>query len=176
MELRFTIAKKINRPAQKAKGTGLSTLRAEEGSPASMIITSSEGRAGFDRIRESVYGLPAAGESAVHGRLRGSSYELYGALPALAEFAKGISFNSEDAKDAAEFIALMCGGGFPEMKITSVKLEKSSMEVGILYSSDAETSAEEVYAALSGVCEKYGLGIIKQPEAQEPASAEFQDH
>lgn len=167
----FEIAKKIEKLPANAKGISLRSVRADKDG-AQMIIVSDT----YGDIKTGVENFRMITNSDISFRMRGKSIDVsvlagdeiipgtseattvrrhaaaHSALCTLAEYAKTISFNSEDANDVIEFINKylpMDGCSFVEMD-----MDQSRMRLIM------ETQALDQDAVMEKL-DPYNMGIVK---------------
>lgn len=152
--MEFEIAKKLEKVPANVKGYSLRSIKAD-GDAAQMIIVADA----YGDIKNSVENFRMATNADIVFRMRGKSIDVSvmgdGALLKLAEFAKGISFNSEDAMDVLEFINKnmpLDGCEFSEMDMDQNRMR-------MVFS--ARELTDELQASIMEKLDQFNMGIVK---------------
>jgi hypothetical protein len=166
-ELRFEIAKKLQKPQKGAAGLTLRSFQfSREAEPdANQVILLAEN---YGMIKEQARSHEGIRCRAMGKSLRVSSDD----AAALADFAKDLPFNSEEALDVFEFLAPAFRS--EAFTVDTAVLEPGSMSVkcvtqiaGLTAEDGSESdepdpaAAESFYSALSAELDRYSMGIIK---------------
>ena len=156
-ELSFEIAKKLQKPQKGAAGLTLRSVQLcmDEGAESQIIVLAAE----YGMIKEQ-----ARNNAGIHCRAMGKSLRVYSDDPrALADFAKTLPFNSEEALDVFEFLAPALRS--EDFEILSAELEPGSMSVKCRKAMEGEepdpAEAERFYGRLAAELEKYDMVVIK---------------
>ncbi len=172
--MEFEIAKKLEKLPAGAKGNSLRSIKADRYGAAMIIVADAYGD-----IKTGVENFRMASNADISFRMRGKSIDisvlaadevvpgssaattLYrkpsscGALNSLMEFAKTLSFNSEDAAEIIEF----WNKNMPLDGCSFVEMEMDQSRMRILMR--AESFDEETQAAVMQKLDKYSMGIVK---------------
>lgn len=172
--MEFEIAKKLEKLPAKLKGNSLRSIKADR-SGATMIIVADA----YGDIKTGVENFRMATNADISFRMRGKSIDITvlaadeivpgtsaettlrrraradSALNVLMEFAKTLSFNSEDAVDAIEF----WNGSMPLEGCDFVEMDMDQSRMRITMHADSLDAAaqEAVMQKLDG----YNMGILK---------------
>ena len=168
-ELSFEIARKLQKPQKGAPGLTLRSLRllpcgaeaagtqepADAASLNQVIVLADE----YGMIKEL-----ARNTEGVRCRAMGKSLRITADDPsALADFAKALPFNSDEALDVFDFLSSALRS--EEYRVLSASLEPGSMSVRCVKEFEGEQipseGAEAFYEALSAELDRYSMGIIK---------------
>ena len=159
--LDFEIAKKMPRPVRGLPGMSLRSLHMDAAlGEASMVVMADA----YGQLRSQMAGLP------LRHKVSGKTMTIFEGAAAgscgaqLFAFAKTLPFNTEEALDLCEFLAL------PEkpFAISSVELAGTSLSIKaqaqLPASEDPEAEKEaaaDFYDQLSEILARYNMGVIK---------------
>lgn len=159
----FEIAKKMEKLGVIQGGVRLSSLKGDPVNGVSMVLVASD----LSGVREEVSAYRTLHGVPLNFRSRGKSLEVFSpGLAVLCGFAKGISFNPDDAGDVMEF----CSGVedlYPGLSFEDIRLDRDSMSLHLSWLPQEGLSLRGLYDALDPVLAKYGMGIIKPAETGE---------
>ena len=164
MDIRFEVVKKLTKPLPRAKGITLRSVKKEEGSTlASAILMAG----GYQQLRENVEQYRMMTGKPLSCRAKGKSLEVYSEggedpLDTLTDFLSSVSFNSEDVMETLEFFRRYLGRDSGS-GIRPCALEMTAEDLRIVCEAPAEEgeTAENVYAYVSSLLDRYDMGIIK---------------
>lgn len=152
--MEFEIAKKLEKIPANVKGNSLRSIKAD-GDAAQMIIVADA----YGDIKNAVENFRMATNADIAFRMRGKSIDISvmgkDALLKLAEFAKAISFNSEDAMDVLEFI----NKNMPLSSCEFCEMDMDQNRMKIVFSTNELTDQlqEQIMAKL----DEFNMGIVK---------------
>ena len=160
MEIRFEIAKKLTKPAPKAAGITLRSIRGTaEDCEASMIIMADS----YSDIRDSVTAYKMMRSSGFGCRSRGRSLEIYcegpDCIDALMDFGLGISFNSEDVMEVLDFYAKNMKDG--RYRALAIDMSPEDLRLSCEAFAEDGTDPEDIYSAAAAAAMRFDMGIIK---------------
>lgn len=160
MDISFEIAKKLAKPAPKAPGITLRSIKgpSEEGL-TSMVIMAEDYRA----VREAVSAFKMLKSCNLACRSRGRSLEVFsegeGSLSVIMVFALGLGINSDSVQDVLDFYAKNAAEELAQP--VAIDLSPEDMRLYCRISCEEGADREKVYEALSEVLIGYDMGIIK---------------
>lgn len=148
--MEFEIAKKLNKPSSLLPGVSLRSIDSQDDGFRMVIVAGS-----YTEIKSSVESYRLMHSVQINYRARGKSLEIYTAeLQPLVDFARGISFNTEDALDCIEYLA----GNLPVegAELLSVHVDQSQLSLKL----DAE-DIDKVQAEIMPDLDKYNMGVVR---------------
>ncbi len=167
MDIKFDIVKKVARPAAKAKGLTLRSVRsqADPAGTAAILVADS-----YRDVRESLENHRMLKAVDISSRLRGRSLEIFAAggaesISVLMDFLATLRFNTEDACEAAEFFTRYLAEG-RESGIRALSIDWTPDDLRIACSCELQPgdTPQAVYAYVSSLLDRYDMGIIKPAE------------
>ena len=172
MDIKFDLVKKLTKPLPKAKGITLRSLRSsEDGKSASAILMAG----GYQQIREDVENYRMLTGLPLTARAKGRSLELTSecgedSALVLADFLKGISFNSEDVMETLEFFERYLGRDAKSgIRLLSMDMSAEDLRISCCAKAMEGETAESVYSYVSSLLDRYDMGIIKEDAQAEEA-------
>lgn len=163
--LAFDIAKKISKPA--ANGAGLVLRSASGDSSRIVLLISTGGKDGNDRVRAAAADHRLRSGKEIEYAIRGKSVEVVfegeGAVASAMDFAAGLSFAGEEINEIVEFFGRYSGSKFRGEVFEPVGLDadEGAFRIKLSLLTDDETSDEEVYAYIMPALNEYNMGIVK---------------
>lgn len=152
--MEFEIAKKLEKVPSNVKGNSLRSIKAD-GDAAQMIIVADA----YGDIKNSVENFRMATNADIAFRMRGKSIDISvmgeNALIKLAEFAKGISFNSEDSMDVLEFI----NKNMPLDGCEFIEMDMDQTRMKMIFKANELT--DELQANIMAKLDEFNMGIVK---------------
>lgn len=160
MDIRFEVAKKLAKPAPKAPGITLRSIKGPgEDGVCSMIIMAGD----YKPVRESAAAFKMLKGCNLACRSRGRSLEIYAegedCIYTIMEFGLGMSFNSEDAMEVIDFFAKNVAG--TELKAEAIDMTTEDLKLSCIVSAADDCDKEAVYSAYAAAAGRYDMGIIK---------------
>jgi len=155
--MEFEIAKKIEKVASNVKGNSLRSIKADKDAAQMIIVADTYGD-----IKSGVENYRMVTNCDITFRMRGKSIDVSvmagsegkDALALLMEFAKTISFNSEDANDVVEFLSNNMP--LPGCEFKEIELDQNRLRL-IMTANEENFSQEAVMEKL----DPYNMGIVK---------------
>ena len=163
--LAFDIAKKIAKPA--ANAAGLMLRSASGDSTKIVLLISTGGRDGNDRVRAAAsdYRLRSGKEMeyAVRGKSVEAVFEGEGAVASAIDFMSGLSFVSEEINEIVEFFGRYSASRFGGQVFEPIGLDadEGAFRIKLSLLTDDETADEAVYEAIMPALNEYNMGIVK---------------
>lgn len=163
--LTFDIAKKIAKPAANAAGL---VLRSASGDSARIVLLiSTGGREGNDRVRAAAADYRLRSGKGVEYTVRGKSVEVIfegeGAVVSAMDFASGLNFVSEEIGEIVEFFGKHLGAEFRGEPFEPIGLDadEGAFRIKLSLLTDDETADEDIYDAIMPALNEYNMGIVK---------------
>ena len=156
-KLLFEIAKKMEKMGPSQSGVRLSSLKGGRDEGVSMILIAKS----YEDIKEAVTAYRMMKGASLNYRSRGKSLEVFSdSLASLSDFARGISFNPDDADDVVEFCAGL-EGYFEGLSFERIALDRDSLSLILSCELEDGASPEALYQALIPVLGRFDMGVIK---------------
>lgn len=163
--LAFDIAKKISKPAANAAGL---VLRSASGdSTRIVLLISTGGKDGNDRVRAAVADFRLRSNKSIEHAIRGKSVEVVfegeGAVTSAMDFASGLTFVSEEVNEIVEFFGRYNGSEYGGEAFEPVGLDadEGAFRIKLSLLTSDEVSDEVIYAAIMPALNEYNMGIVK---------------
>ncbi len=173
MTLSFEIAKKMPRAVKGAPGLSLRSLHMDAAAGEAVMVLLADS---YDTVRAQLTNFP------LRHRMQGKALTIFegAALGSCGEqlfaFAAALPFNTEEALDVCEFLALpdkpfaidsveLAGTSFTVK--AHAELPETEQETAVDEAADAaeaNTAAEAFYDSISELLARYNMGVIKAQE------------
>jgi hypothetical protein len=167
MDIRFDIVRKVTRPAVKAKGLTLRSVKTQADPAGTAAIMVAES---YRDVRESLENYRMMSGADISCRSRGRSLEAFAAggpesISVLMGFLGGLPWNSEDVLEAAEFYSRYLSET-SESGIRPLEIDWTPDDLRISCSCELQPgdTPQAVYAYVSSLLDRYEMGIIKPTE------------
>ena len=155
--MEFEIAKKLEKLPSNVKGNSLRSIKADNDGAQMIIVADAYGE-----IKSAVENYRMMTNADIAFRMRGKSIEVAvtseeqgKSMPQLMEFAKAISFNSEDAMDVIEFWnkSMPLDG----CKFVEMDMDQNRMKLVL----SADDFSEALQNSIMEKLDAYNMGIVK---------------
>ena len=163
--LAFDIAKKISKPAS---GTAGLVLRNASGDSTKIVLLiSTGGKDGNDRVRAAVSDFRMRSSREAEYSIRGKSVEIVfegdGAVASAMDFASGLNFASDEINEIVEFFGRYNGSEFEGSLFEAVGLDadEGAFRIKLSLLTDDETPDERIYDYIMPALNEYNMGIVK---------------